>query len=328
MKALRAVPWQLWFLVLGVIWGGSFLFIKLGLQSFTPFQVAFGRVLIGALALQLVARATRTRLPRGRRAWSHLAVVGLLFCGIPFTLFAYGETQVSSILAGIINATTPLMTLLVALAAFPEQRPSRDRIAGLAIGFVGVLVVVGAWNGLGEGELLGVLACLGATLCYGIAWLYTRRHLAGMPEGPIAVATGQVGMGALFLLPVVVVTSLIEGGGVRTPVAADTVLGMLALGALGSGFAYVLSNHLVIEAGATISSSVTYVTPLVAIVAGSLLLGEPLAWYQPVGGAIVLLGVAITQGRIGLALPGRPRPWQDTRPAAGPAASEADREMS
>jgi drug/metabolite transporter (DMT)-like permease len=307
MKALRAAPWQLWFLALGVIWGCSFLFIKLGLQSLSPFQVAFGRVLIGAITLQLVARATGTRLPRGRRAWGHLAVVGLLFCSIPFTLFAYGETQVSSILAGIINATTPLMTLLVALAAFPEQRPPRDRIAGLGVGFAGVLIVVGAWNGLGGGELLGVLACLGATLCYGIAWLYTRRHLAGMPEGPIAVATAQVGMGALFLLPVVVVASVAEGGGVRLPVSPDTVLGMLALGALGSGFAYVLSNHLVIEAGATVASSVTYLTPLVAVVAGSLFLAEPLAWYQPVGGAVVLLGVAITQGRIRLPAQRAPR---------------------
>ncbi len=304
MRTLRAAPWQLWFLALGAIWGCSFLFIKLGLQSFTPVQVAFGRVVIGAIVLQVVARATGTRFPRGWRTWRHLAVVGLLFCSIPFTLFAYGETQVSSILAGIINATTPLMALLVALVGFPEQRPGRDRIIGLGVGFAGVLVVVGVWNGLGGGELLGVLACAGATLCYGIAYLYTRRHLAALPEGPIAIATSQVSLGALFLLPVVIVVTIAEGGGVTTPIGLDTVLGMLALGAFGSGFAYVLSNHIVIEAGATVASSVTYITPLFAVTAGALLLAEPLAWYQPVGGAIVLLGVAIAQGRI--LLTGRP----------------------
>jgi len=300
MQTLRAAPWQLWFLVLGAIWGCSFLFIKLGLQSLTPVEVAFGRVTIGAIVLQAIARATGTRLPRGRETWRHLAVVGLLFCSIPFTLFAYGETQVSSILAGIINACTPLMALLVVLVAFPEERPGRDRIAGLGVGFLGVLVVVGAWNGLGGGELLGVLACGGAILCYGIAYPYTRRHLAGIPEGPIAIAAAQVSLGALFLLPVVVVVTVVGGGGVRTPIALDTIVGMLALGALGSGIAYVLSNHIVIEAGATVASSVTYITPLFAVAAGSIVLSEPLEWYQPVGGAIVLIGVAISQGRIRL----------------------------
>jgi len=298
MRALRAVPWQLWFVILGAIWGCSFLFIKLGLESFTPVQVAFGRVSIGAVVLLVIARATGTRLPRGRETWRHLAVIGLLWCSIPFTLFAYGETQVSSILAGIINACTPLMTLLVIVAAFPAERPGRDRIAGLGVGFVGVLVVVGAWNGLGGGEALGVLACLGAVLCYGIAYPYTRHHLAGTGDGPIAISAAQVSLGALFLLPVVVVTSLAGAGDVVTPIAPETIVGMLALGALGSGIAYVLSTHIVIEAGSTVASSVTYITPLFAIAAGSVLLDEPLAWYQPVGGAIVLLGVAISQGRV------------------------------
>jgi drug/metabolite transporter (DMT)-like permease len=300
MKTLRALPWQLWFLVLGAIWGCSFLFIKLGLQSFTPVQVAFGRVTIGAIVLLLVARATGTRLPRGRATWGHISVVGLLFCSIPFTLFAYGETQVSSILAGIINAGTPLMALLVVLVGYPEERPGRDRIVGLGIGFVGVLVVVGAWNGLGGGELLGVLACMGATLCYGLAYPYIRRHLARTGDGPIAIAAAQVSMGAVFLLPVVVGASLVGAGQVTTPVEPGTIVGMLALGALGSGIAYVLSTHIVIEAGPTVASSVTYITPLFAVAAGAVFLSESLEWYQPVGGAIVLLGVAVSQGRIRL----------------------------
>jgi drug/metabolite transporter (DMT)-like permease len=300
MQTLRAAPWQLWFLVLGAIWGLSFLFIKLGLQSFSPVQVAFGRVTIGAITLLVILRATGTRLPKGRETWGHLSVVGLLFCSIPFTLFAYAETQVSSILAGLINAGTPLMTLLVVLVAFPRERPGRQGVVGLGVGFVGILVLVGAWNGIGGGELLGVLACVGATLCYGIAWPYTRHHLAGVPEGPIAIAAAQVSLGSLFLLPVVVIVTLAAGGGPRVPIASDTLLGMLALGALGSGIAYVLSNHIVIEAGATVASSVTYIAPLFAIVAGSVFLAEPLEWYQPVGGAVVLLGVAIAQGRVRL----------------------------
>ena len=298
MASLRSVPWQLLFVAAGAIWGCSFLFIKLGLESFTPVQVAFGRLAIGAVTLLIVTALTRTRLPRGRATWRHLSVVALLFCSIPFTLFAYGETQVSSILAGIVNAGTPLAVLLVTLLAFPEERPTRERIAGLLIGFAGVLVVIGVWNGLGGGELLGVLACVGAITCYGIAFPYTRRHLMGTGDGPIAIATAQVGLGALFLLPVVVVAELVGAGGVVTPVTVETILGMLALGALGSGIAYVLNTRVVMVAGATVASSVTYITPLFAIAAGALVLDEPLAWYQPVGGAIVLLGVAIAQGRL------------------------------
>ncbi len=298
MQALRSTPWQLSFVALGAIWGCSFLFIKLGLASFTPVQVAFGRLVIGAAVLLLIARATGTPLPRRRSTWRHLAVVGLLFCSIPFTLFAWGETQVSSNLAGIINSFTPLMVLAVVLAAFPEQRPGPERVVGLGVGFVAVLVVLGVWNGLGAGEAHGALACLGAITCYGVAFPYTRRYLAPTGEPPIAIATGQVLLGALFLLPVVAGTALAGNGTVTTPIASSTVLGMLALGALGSGVAYLLNTRILIEAGATTASSVGYLTPLFSVLAGALVLGEPLAWYQPVGGAIVLLGVAISQGRV------------------------------
>jgi drug/metabolite transporter (DMT)-like permease len=296
-RSARDVPWQLLFAILGAIWGCSFLFIKLGLQSFTPVQVAFGRLAIGALTLMVLARLTGTPLPRRRETWRHLAVAALLFCSIPFTLFAWGETQVSSILAGLINACTPLTTLVVVLAAFPEEQPTRERVAGLAIGFTGVLVVIGVWEGLGGGELLGILACVGAICCYGMAFPYTRRHLARSGEGPLGLAMGQVTVAALFLVPVVLLEAVL-GGGVTLPIAASTVVGMLALGGLGSGVAYVLNTRIIMVAGGTIASSVTYVTPLFAIAAGFLLLGEPLSWHQPAGGAIVLLGVAVSQGRI------------------------------
>ena len=301
-RSLRSVPWPWWFFALGLIWGCSFLFIKLGLEALTPVGVAFGRLAIGSATLLLIARATGTRLPRARRTWAYLALVALLFCSIPFTLFAWGETQVSSILAGIINACTPLATLAIVLLAFPEERPTRERIVGLGIGFVGVLIVVGVWEGLGSGELLGVLACIGAITCYGLAFPLTRRHLVNTGDGPISIAAGQVTLAALFLLPVAVVQTALGSPVVTGPPSAATVVGMLALGALGSGIAYVLNTHIVGVAGGTVASSVTYVTPLVSVAAGALVLAEPLNWHEPVGGAVVLLGVAISQGRIPLPL--------------------------
>lgn len=299
-RSLRSVPWPAWFFALGLIWGCSFLFIKLGLEALTPVGVAFVRLAIGSVTLLAVVRLTGTRLPRRGETWRYLALVALLFCSVPFTLFAWGETQVSSILAGIINACTPLATLLVVLAAFPEERPTRQRVIGLVIGFVGVLIVVGVWEGLGGGELLGVLACIAAITCYGLAFPLTRRHLVGTGDGPIAIAAGQVTLAALFLLPVVLVEWVAGSPFVTGPPSGATIVGMLALGALGSGIAYVLNTHIVGVAGGTAASSVTYVTPLVSVAAGALLLAEPLNWHEPIGGAVVLLGVAVSQGRVPL----------------------------
>ena len=306
-RSVRSIPWPWLFFALGLIWGCSFLFIKLGLEALTPVGVAFVRLVVGSVTLLTIVRVTGTSLPRSRKTWGYLALVGLLFCAIPFTLFAWGETQVSSILAGIINACTPLATLVVVLAAFPEERPTRQRIVGLVIGFVGVLIVVGVWEGLGGGELLGVLACIAAITCYGLAFPLTRRHLVRTGDGPIAIAAGQVTLAALFLVPVVAVEWALGSPFVTAPPSATTVLGMLALGGLGSGVAYVLNTHIVSVAGGTVASSVTYVTPLVSVAAGALLLAEPLNWHEPVGGAVVLLGVAVSQGRIPLPAPLRPK---------------------
>src|SRR5437588_20433 len=166
------------FVVLSAIWGASFLFIKVGDRAFEPLQVAFGRCLLGAIALLGALALRREPLPRGRDAWLHLMVIAVLFNSVPFALFAWGGTGVSSVVAGIWNATTPLNTLLVALAVLPDERPERARVLGLATGFAGVVVVLGPWSGLG-GRLLGNLACYGAAACYGLGFVYTRRYLAG-----------------------------------------------------------------------------------------------------------------------------------------------------
>jgi drug/metabolite transporter (DMT)-like permease len=282
------------------MWGCSFWWIKLGLTFLAPAQVAFGRTALGAAALAAILLVSRGRLPRSRRTWRDLLVVGLLMNAIPATLFAYGETQVSSVLAGIINASTPLATLTVVLLAYREEEVTRERVAGLGIGFVGVLVVIGVWQGLGTSDLLGILAILGAVLCYGLGYPYTRRHLASLPEGPISMATGQVALGAIVLLPIAL---LATGPGVAP--APDALLGMLGLGVFGSGLAYVLSYRIVAVAGSTTASTVTYLTPIVAVVVGTAFLGETITWHEPVGAAVVLLGVAFSQGRIRLGL--RPR---------------------
>lgn len=286
------LSWQVSFVLLGAIWGCSFWWIKLGLEMLAPVQVAFVRLAVGGAALLIVLALTGSRLPRHLSTWRHLFVMAMLMNSIPFTLFAIGETHVSSVLAGIINASTPLTTLAVIMVAFPEEHPNVDRVLGLFVGFVGILVVVGVWEGLGAGEWTGIAACLGAVTCYGIAFPYSRRHLAGLPDSGVSLAAGQVLLGAAVLLPFGIAS------GLPGPIAVAPVLRLLGLGALGSGIAFAINYQVVRAAGPSTASTVTYLTPLFAIVVGAAFLGERVTWYEPVGGLVVLLGVALSQGRV------------------------------
>ena len=297
------------YVVLALTWGASFLFIKVGLEGLSPAQVVLGRLLAGAVTLVVIARSTGQRLPRDRVVWGHLAVVAVLLCVVPFSLFAVAEQHISSGLASVYNATTPLMTMLVALAALPEERPTRTRLAGLVGGFAGVLLVLAPWHGLGRADVVGQVACLGATACYGTAFVYLRRFVSPRGLGAVPVATIQVGTAAAIML---VLAPFVAADPVHlTP---GVVLSVLALGALGTGAAYVWNTNVVAGWGATNASTVTYLTPLVGLVLGVLVLRESLTWNQPVGAVVVVLSVALGQGRLGAVLGplGRRRPGQPT----------------
>ena len=301
------------FAALGLIWGSSFLFIKVGVTHLAPAYLALGRVALGALTLLVVVVATRDRLPREPRVWVHLAVVALLANAVPFMLFGYAEQRVSSVLAGIWNAVTPLTTLLVTLVALPEERPTRQRLAGLALGFAGVLVVLGAWRGVGGAShgaggasLAGQLMLFGAVACYGFGFPYLRRFLAGQPYSGVALSTGQLLMATAQLA---VIAPLVSGPPpVPWHLPLPVIGSVLALGALGTGLAFALNFHVVRVAGATTAATVTYLPPVVATIAGVVVLHEHLTWNQPVGAAVVLAGVALSQGLLrGRALRGRVR---------------------
>jgi drug/metabolite transporter (DMT)-like permease len=287
-----AAPWRAQFLALAAIWGASFLFIKVSVAELAPIDVALGRTAIGAVTLVAILALTRTTPPRDLVLWGHLAVAGALFCAVPFALFAYGEERISSVLAGIWNATTPLLTVLVVLLALPQERPTRRRIAGLLIGFTGVLAVLGPWRGPGGGEIAGQLMCLGAAGCYALGFAYTRRFLAGRPEPGIALATGQL----LCATAMLAVATVFAGAAPARALSGDVIASMVCLGALGSGIAYLLNYAIIRRAGATTASTVTYLIPLFSTVLGVAVLGEALNWNQPVGAVVVLAGVAVAQG--------------------------------
>ena len=284
--------WPVQLLLLALIWGASFMFIKVELDAgLSPWHVAFLRCALGAPALLLILAATRDRLPRDRALWGHLLVLGALMNAAPFLLFAYGETEVSSLLAGIFNSLTPLMTLLFSIGMLPDEPPTAEKVGGLLVGFAGVLVVLAPWEGLGGGSLLGALACIGAATCYGLAFPYLRRHVSGRTETGVAISAVQVALGGLILLPFTALGTLPgEVPGV------EVWLSILALGALGTGVAYVLNFNVVRAAGAQTASMVTYLVPVFAVLFGVTILGEPLSWHEPVGGALIIAGVALAQG--------------------------------
>jgi drug/metabolite transporter (DMT)-like permease len=227
--------------------------------------------------------------------WLHLWVVSMLLNVIPGILFAYAETEVTSILAGIINAVTPLMTLLAIMIAFREEKPKNYQVIGLLTGFIGVLTVLGAWQGLGDNPAIAVIALLSAVACYGVSYPYSRKFVLPKKLKAESLAAGQLTMGAVTLLPLF----LIDGASI-SGYSTGPILAMLTLGILGSGFAYIWNFQIMEAAGSAIASSVTYVTPVVAVIVGIIFLGEGVTWYEPVGGLIVLLGAAISQQRIKL----------------------------
>jgi drug/metabolite transporter (DMT)-like permease len=281
------------FVVLAAAWGASFLFIKAGLQGLSPGQVVLGRLVCGAIALGVMSMVTRQSLPRAPIAWAHLTVVSVLLCVAPFLLFAWAEQHIGSGLASIYNATTPLMTMLVALAALPAERPTRARLAGLLTGFAGVLVVLAPWNGAGGSSLAAQGGCLLATASYGVAFVYLRRFVSPLGLDAVPAATVQVGLGAVVML---VLAPVLATGPVH--LSATVVISVLALGAAGTGLAYVWNNNVVTAWGATSASTVTYLTPVVGVLLGVVILREPLGWNEPAGAAIVVTGIAVSQGRL------------------------------
>ena len=284
--------WLPAYIALGVVWGCSFIFIKLGLEFLTPFGVAFVRCALGAITLLIVVKIKRIKLPSDKSTWRKLWILAMLLNVIPGILFAYAEVYVTSVLAGIINATTPLATLIVMLIAFREERLKVEQIIGLIIGAIGVMVVLGIWQGVGENQLTGVIALLIAVTCYGISFPYTVRNIIPLGLKPEAAATTQLVMAAITLLPFYLFDGISQDY-----YRPATLFAMLALGILGSGVAYIWNFSIIAAAGSSIASSVTYLTPVVAIIVGWVFLGEALSWFEPVGALLVIIGAATSQGR-------------------------------
>nr|WP_051724618.1 DMT family transporter [Actinospica acidiphila] len=284
------LDWRLRFAALSLIWGFSFLLIKVGTQGYAPFQVTLGRLAFGTAVLAVAMAVRREGLPRGARTWMHLAVAGFLLNALPFSLFAFAELTIPSTLAGICNATSPLWGMALSLVALREDRPTRVRVAGLGLGFLGVLTVLGAWQGFHGLDARGTALALLASLSYPVGWIYVRRTLAGSSASHLSLTGGQL---LLATVQLAVVTPLFTS--VPSSLAVGPLLAIAALGTLGTGLAVLVQYGIVAEVGPTTGQMVTYFVPVIAAAAGILLLGETLTWSTPVGAAVVLAGAALTQ---------------------------------
>lgn len=293
--------WLPAFLANAVIWGASFIFIKIAVGEMHPTWVAALRLGIGAVVLLLILLATRDRLPLDRKLWGHMIVPGIVGAAIPFTMFAYGEERVSSIVAGIWNATAALWVLPFAVLVFGVERFTVRSAIGLGVGFVGVLIVLGFWEAEAS-SLIGQLMCAVAALCYGVSIPYIRRFATGRSRvSGVALATMQVVIGGVAST----IAALALSGLPSSPVSWSwqAIGSIIALGALGSGLAFAFNMRVITTAGASTAAFVTYLIPVVAVVLGILVLGESLTWNLPVGAVIVLAGVAVAQGLFNLRMP-------------------------
>ena len=285
--------WLPGFIALGLVWGLSFLFVELALISFTPIGIAFLRGLLGAASLLVLVAATRQKLPRVWRHWLHISIVAVLLNAAPGFLFALGQETVSSSIAGVINATTPLMTVLIIISFFRDQTPTFDQFLGIVVGFFGILLVMEIFSSSNQASVAGVITLLMATLCYGLAMPYAKRFVSPLPYSPYVLAASQVSASAaLTALPAIL------WGITHDVITGTSLAGIALLGVLGTGVAYVWNYRNIELAGSVVASSVTYITPVVAVIAGVLVLGDQLSPSQVAGGILIVLSALLVQGRL------------------------------
>lgn len=286
----------IWLLSLSVLWGGSFFFAKVAIGELRPLTVVFARVALAALALNLVLSLTGRSLFRRGTPWPAFIAMGLLNNMIPFSLIFWGQTQIASGLASILNATTPLFTLVVAHLATRDERMDGAKVAALLTGLAGVALLVGPDLLVGDQSgFMGQLACLGAALSYAFAGVYGRRFQT-MGMAPMQAAAGQVTASAMLILPIMLMIDL--PWTLPAPPSATVWAALAGLALLSTALAYVLYFQILAAAGAINLLLVTFLIPVTAILLGTAFLGERLAPRQFAGMALIGVGLAVLDGRI------------------------------
>lgn len=289
----KSQNWIVPFLILATTWGLSFLFIAVSLHSFTAIGVAVFRNLLGALALVIWSIWTKQKFVRERTIWLKMLVLGFVLNAFPGLMFAIAEQLLDSSLAGILNATTPLFSVLWITLVFRSETITKSQLLGLILGFVGVLVLFGNLSLSGSNVPLGIALILMATLGYGFSFPFMRRFLGNTNYSSTSLATAQLLASVALLSPLALTQPL-----THSAISLDALTSILVLGALGTGFAYVWNFRVTSIVGSAIASTVTYLSPVVAVIAGWAVLHESIQFTTLIGAAIILFSAAIVQKRI------------------------------
>jgi drug/metabolite transporter (DMT)-like permease len=300
-KTMTASDWAL-LAILSIVWGGSFLFVGVAVRELPPLTIVALRVVTAASALLLTLRLMGVDLPRTRQVWSAFLGMSILNNVIPFTLIVWGQSHIASGLASILNATTPLFTVIVAHYLTDDERLTGQRFAGVIVGFAGVAVMIGAaaFASL-DASILAQLAVLGAALSYGFSGVFGRRFKTmGIP--PLATAAGQVTVSSAILLPTALI---VDRPWTLAMPSTGAIVSLAALGLVSTAFAYLIFFRLLARAGATNVGLVTFLIPVSAILLGVLVLGETLAMRHMAGMALIGGGLILIDGRLLSALKAR-----------------------
>ncbi len=282
------------FIGLALLWGASYLFIKVSLDGLTATQVAVGRITLGAIFLTAVMIISRRAWPRGLRTWVSLSLNGVFLCVIPFLLYAWAGQFVPSTISSIYNATLPVAALLIAVIVFPDEKLTLTRGFGVLIAVAGLTLVAAPWDAFtqsGNGSaILAQVALLAANLCFAIGFVLSKFLLRDQPYDNITIAAGQITSAAaigLALAPFL-------GGLASVRLNPTIIASMLTLGLLGTGLAYIWNNNIISAWGASRAATVSYLVPAVGVILGILVLREPLTWNEPVGGLLILAGILLS----------------------------------
>jgi drug/metabolite transporter (DMT)-like permease len=293
-RAMTSREWSL-LLLLSLLWGGSFFFVGVAVRDLPPLMIVALRVVLAAAILWALSPLTGARLPGNASALGALAVLGLVNNALPFALIAWGQTRLPSGLASILNASTPLFTVIVAHLMTSEERLTGGKVLGAAAGFAGVAFLLGPKFSTGQtGVLAAEIAVLGAALCYAFASVFGRRMRA-LGLAPIDIATGQATAASLFLAPLAL---LIDKPWTLAPPSAATMASVVAIASVSTAFAYIVYFRILAGAGATNVVLVTLLAPVTSVLLGAAFLSERLAPVHFVGFALIALGLALIDGRL------------------------------
>lgn len=271
-----------------LVWGASYLFMRVASEGLTAGHIVVARLVMGATALAVCMRLAGKQWPRDRVYWAHLTVIAVSACLAPHLFLAWASQDMPSALMSVCTSVTPLLTVLLTVGAFRQERVTAGAVAGVAIGALGIMLVLSPWSEHAGGSRGGYLACIAASACYAVSFVYTRRFITPHGRDAVSTAAGQIAAAALLA---VAVSPMIAADAVH--LTSPVVAAMVCLGVLGTGISYIWYQAVINTWGATTASTVTYVMPVVGAVLGVLVLGERLSWNQAVGGIVVIVGVLL-----------------------------------